>query len=149
MRVKEEGAKAGLKLSIQKTKIVASSPITSWQIGGGKEETVTDFIFLGSKITVDSVCSLEIERHLLLGRKAMTNQDNILKRDISFANNVWQCHSKLRVFPLVMNRCENRTMMKAELGRTDTFELWFWKKLLRVPLACKEIKRVNPKRNKP
>ena len=88
MRVKEEGAKAGLKLSIQKTKIVASSPITSWQIGGGKEETVTDFIFLGSKITVDSVCSLEIERHLLLGRKAMTNQDNVLKRDISFANNV-------------------------------------------------------------
>ena len=88
MRVKEEGAKAGLKLSIQKTKIVASSPITSWQIGGGKEETVTDFIFLGSKITVDRDCSHEIKRCLLLGRKATTNLDNVLKRDISFANNV-------------------------------------------------------------
>ena len=124
MKVKEESEKVGLKLNIQKTKIVASSPITSWQIDGETMETVTDFIFLGSKITADGVCSYEIKRHLLLGRKAMTNLDSILKcRDITL----------LSVFPVVMYGCENWTIKKAERHTIDAFKLWCWRRLLRVP----------------
>ena len=113
MKVKEESEKAGLKLNIEKTKIMASSPITSWQIGGEKMETVTDFIFLGSKITADGDCSHEIKRHLLLGRKVMTNIDSILNsRDITWLPKVHVV--KVMVFPVVMCRCENWTVKKAE-----------------------------------
>ena len=113
MRVKEESEKAGLKLSIQKTKIIASGPITSWQMDGGKVETVADFIFLGSKITIDSDCSLEIKRHLLLGRKAMRKLDSILKsRDITLPTKV--CLVKGVVFPVVMYGCESWAIKKAE-----------------------------------
>ena len=113
MKVKEEGEKAGLKLNIQKTKIMASGPITSWQIHGETVETVTDFIFLGSKITADGDCSHEIKRHLLLGRKAMTNLDSILKsRDITLPTKV--CLIKAMVFPVVMYGCESWTRKKAE-----------------------------------
>ena len=123
MKVKEESEKAGLKLNIQKTKIVASSPITSWQIDGEAIETVTDFIFLGSKITVDSDCSHEIKRYLLLGRKNLTNVDSILKnRDITLPTKV--CLVKAMVFPGVMYECENWTIKNAEHQRTDAFELW-------------------------
>ena len=113
MRVKEESEEAGLKLNIQKTKIMASNPITSWQIEGGKVETVTDCIFLGSKITADGDCSHEIKRHLLLGRKAMINIDNILKsRDITLPTKV--CLVKASVFPVVMYGCQSWTIKKAE-----------------------------------
>ena len=112
MKVKEESEKAGLKLNIQKTKIMASGPITSWHTDGGKMETVTDFIFLGSKITADGDCSHEIKRCLLLGRKAMTNLDSILKRDISLLTNV--CLVKAMVFPVIMYGCESWTIKKAE-----------------------------------
>ena len=113
MKMKEESEKAGLKLNIQKTKIMASSPITSWQIDGGKVGTVTDFIFLGSKITADGNCSLEIKRCLLLGRKATSNPDSILKsRDITLPTKV--CLVKAMVFPVVMYECENWTIKKAE-----------------------------------
>ena len=113
MRVKDEGEKAGLKLNIQKTKIMASSPITSWQIEGEKVETVTDFIFLGSKTTANGYCSHESKRHLLLGRKALTNLDNILEnRDIAWLTKV--CLVKALVFPVVMYRCESWTIKKAE-----------------------------------
>ena len=113
MRVKEESEKAGLKLSIQKAKIMASNPITSWQVGGETMETVTDFTFLGSRITVDSDCSHEIKRHLLLGRKAKTNLDSILKsRDITLLTNIHIVKSM--VFPVVMYRCENWTIKKSE-----------------------------------
>ena len=122
MRVKEESEKTGLKLNIQKTKIRASSPITSWQINEEKVEAVTDFIFLGSKITVDSDCSHKIERHLLLEREAMTNLDSILKsRDISLPTKV--CLVKAMVFPVVMYGCESWTVKKAERRRIDIFEL--------------------------
>ena len=121
-----------LKLSIQKTKIMVSGPITSWQIDEETLETVTDFIFLGSKITADGDCSHEIKRHLLLGRKAMTNLNSILKsRDITLPTKV--CLDKAMVFPVVINECESWTIKKAEHQRIDAFELWCWRKLLRVP----------------
>ena len=124
MKVKEENEKPGLKLKIQKSKIIASSPITSWQIEGEKKETVRDFIFLDSKITVDGDCSHEIKRHLFLGRKAMTNLDSILKsRDITLPTKV--CLVKAMVFPVVMYGCE-LDHKKAECQRIDAFELWCW-----------------------
>ena len=123
MKVKEESEKAGLKLNTQKTKITASGPITSWQIDGGKLETVTDFIFLGFKITMDSDCSHEIRRRLLLGRKAMTNLDSILKRkDITLPTKIHIV--KVTMFPVVMDRCETWTLKKTEEQRIDAFELW-------------------------
>ena len=132
MKVKEESEKAGLKLSIQKTKIMASGPITSWQTDGEITEIVSDFTFLGSKITVDGYCSNEIKRCLLLGRKAMTNLDSILKsRDITLPTKVHLV--KVMVFPVVMYRCESWTIKKAECRRIDAFELWCWRRLLRVP----------------
>ena len=128
MKVKEESEKVDLKLNIQKTKIMAFGPITSWQIDGEKMETVRDFIFLGSKITVDSDCSHEIKRHLLLGRKFMTNLDSILKsRDITLSTKVHLV--KVMVFPVVMYGCESWTIKKAERQRIDAFELWSWRKL--------------------
>ena len=121
--MKKESENAGLKLNIQKMKIMASSPITSWQINGETVETVRDFIFLGSRITADGDCSLEIKRRLLLGRKAMTNLDSILKsRDITLPTKVSLV--KAMVFPLVMYGCESWTVKKAEHGRIDAFELW-------------------------
>ena len=132
MKVKEGSEKVGLKLNIQKMKIMASSPITSWQIDGETMETVTDFIFLGSKITVDGDCSHEIKRRLFLGRKVMTNLDSILKsRDIILLTNVRLV--KAMVFPVVMYGCEIWTIKKAERRRIDAFELWCWRRLLRVP----------------
>ena len=129
MKVEEESEKAGLKLNIQKTKIMASGPITSWQIDG---ETVTDLIFLGSKITVDGDRSHEIKRCLLLGRKAMINLDNVLKsRAITLLTKI--CRVKAVVFPVVMYGCENWTIKKAEYQRINAFELWCWRRLLRVP----------------
>ena len=122
MRVKEEIEKAGLKHNIEKTKIMASSPITSWQIDGEKVETVTDFLFLGSKITADGDCSHEIKRHLLLGKKVMTNLERIFKnRDITLPTKV--CLVKAMVFPVVMYGCESWTVKKAECRRIDAFEL--------------------------
>ena len=136
MKVKEESEKAGLKLNIQKTKIMASGPIPSWQIDGETMETVTDFIFLGSKITADADCSHEIKRYLLLGRKAMTNLDNILKsRGITLPTKVYRV--KAVVFPVVMYGCENWTIKKAEHQRTDAFELWCWRRFLRVPWTAR------------
>ena len=127
-----ESEKFGLKLSIQKTKIMASSPITSWQIDGEIVETVADFILGGSKITADGDCSHEIKRYLLLGRKVMTHLDSILKsRDITLATNVSLV--KAMVFPVVMHGCESWTLKKAECRRIDAFELWCWRRLLRVP----------------
>ena len=132
MEVKEASEKAGLKLNMQKTKIMASSPITSWQIDGETMETVTDFLFLGSKITADGDCSHEIKRRLLLGRKAMTNLGSILKsRDITLPTKV--CLVKAMVFPVVMYGCESWTIKKTEHQRIDAFELWCWRRLLRVP----------------
>ena len=129
MKVKVESEKVGLMLNIQKTKIMASVPITSWQIDG---ETVTDFIFLGSKITADNACSLETKRHLLLGRKAMKNLDSILEsRDITLPTKVHLV--KAMVFPVVMYGCESWTVKKAEHRRIDPLELWCWRRLLRVP----------------
>ena len=131
MKVKEESEKAGLKLNIQKM-ITASVPITSWQIEGETVEIVTDFIFLGFKITADGDCSYEIKRCLLLGRKAMTNLYNILKsRDITLPTKV--CLVKALVFLVVMYECESWTIKKAECQRIDAFELWCWRRLLRVP----------------
>ena len=125
MKVKEENEKVGLKLNVQKTKIMASGPITSWQIHG---ETVADFIFSGSKITADGDCSYEIKRRLLLGRKVLTNLDSTLKsRDITLPTKV--CLVKAMVFPVVMYGYESWTVKKAECQRIDAFELWFWKKL--------------------
>ena len=132
IKVKEESEKVGLKLNIQKTKILASGPITSWQIDGETVETVTDFIFFGSKITADGDCSHKIKRCLLLGRKAMTNLDSILKsRDITLLTKV--CLVKAKVFPVVIYGCESWTLKKAERQRIDAFELWCWRRLLRVP----------------
>ena len=144
MKVKEDSEKAGLKLNFQKTKIMASSPITSWQIDGETMETVTDFILRGSKITADSDCSHEIKRCLLLGRKAMTNLDSILKsRDITLPTKIHLV--KAVVFPVVMYGCESWTIKKAEHQRIDAFKLWCWRRLF--PLDCKEIQPVNPKGN--
>ena len=132
MKVKEESEKVGLKLNIQKTKIMASGPITSWEIDGESVETVSDFIFLGSKITVDGDCGHEIKQRLLLARKVMTNLDSILKsRDITLPSKV--CLVKAMVFPVVMHGCESWTLKKAERRRIDAFELWCWRRLLRVP----------------
>ena len=123
IKLKEESEKSGLKLSIQKTKIMASGPITSWQIDGETVETVADFILGGSKITADGDCSHEIKRHLLLGRKVMTNLDSILKsRDITLPTNFSLV--KAMIFPVVMYGCESWTLKKAEHRRIDTFELW-------------------------
>ena len=130
--MKEESEKVGLKLNIQKMKIIASGPITSWQIDGETVETVSDFIFGGSKITADGDCSHEIKRHLLLGRKVMTNLDSIFKsRDITLPTKV--CLVKVMVVPVIMDGCESWTMKKAEHRRIDGFELWCWRRLLRVP----------------
>ena len=132
MKVKEGSEKVGLKLNIQKTKFMASSPIISWQIGGETVETVSDFIFGGSKITADGDCSHEIKRCLLLVRKVMTNLDSILKsRDIPLPTKVRLV--KAMVFPGVMYGCECWTIKKAEVRRIDAFELWCWRRLLRVP----------------
>ena len=130
--MKVESEKAGLKLNIQKTKIMASGPITSWEIDGETVETVSDFISLGSKITVDGDCSHEIKRGLLLGRKVMTNLDSIFKRrDITLPTKVHLV--KAMVFPVVIYGCESWTVKKADRQRIDTFELWYWGRLLRVP----------------
>ena len=128
MKVKEKSEKVGLKLNIQKSKIMRSGPITSWQIDGKTMETLTDFILGGSKITADGDCSHEIKRHLLLGRKAMTNLDSILKsRDITLPTKVRLV--KAMVFPVVMYGCESWTIKKAEHQRIDAFELWCWRRL--------------------
>ena len=132
MKEKEESEKAGLKLNIQKTQIMASGPFTSWQIDGETMETVADFIFLGSKITADGDCSREIKRHLLIGRKAMTNLDSNLKsKDITLPTKIHLV--KAMFFPEVMHGCESWTIKKAELQIIDVFELWYWRRLLRVP----------------
>ena len=148
MKVKEESKKAGLKLNIQKTKIMASGPITSRQIDGETMETVRDFIFLDSKITVDGDCSDEIKRHLLLGRKVMTNLDSLLKnRDITLPTKVHLV--KAMVFPVAVYRCESWTIKKAECQRIDAFELWCWRRLLRVPWTARRsiqsiLKEISP-----
>ena len=147
MKVKEESEKAGLKL-IQKMKIMASCPITSWQIDRETMETVTDFIYLGSTITADGDCSHEIKRHLLLGRKAMTNLDSILKsRVITLLTNVHII--KAIAFSVVMYGCESWTIKKSECGRIDVFELWWWRRLLRVPWTARTsnqsiLKKISP-----
>ena len=136
MKLKKESEKVGLKLNIQKTKIMASGPITSWQIDGEAMETVTDFVFMGSKITADSDCSHEIKRCLLLGKKVMTNLDGILKsRDITLPTKVRLV--KAMVFPIVMYGCEIWTVKKPECQRIDTFELWCWRRLLKVPWTAR------------
>ena len=148
MKVKGESEKVGLKLNIQKTKIMASGPITSWQIDGEPVERMADFIFLGFKITADGDCSHEIKRHLLLGRKVMTNLDSILKsRDITLPTKVHLV--KAMVFPLVMYGCESWTITKAECQRIDAFELWCWRRLLRVPWTARRsnqfiLKKISP-----
>ena len=145
MKVKEESEKAGLKLSIQKTKMMPSGPITSWWIDGETMETVTDFIFLGSKITEDGDCNHEIRRWFLLGRKAMTYLDSILKsRDIALPTKVHLV--KTMVLPVVMYEFESWTIKKAERWRIDAFKLWCWRRL-ESPLDRKEIKAVNLKGN--
>ena len=147
-KVKEDSEKVGLKLNIQNTKIMASGTITSWQIDGETVETVSDFIFLGSKTTTDGDCSHEINKHLLLGRKAMTNLDSILKsRDITLPTKA--CLVKAMVFPVVMYRCKNWTIKKAEHRRIDVFELWCWRRLLRVPWTARRsnqsiLKEISP-----
>src|SRR5574342_469866 len=146
--MKEESEKAGLKLNNQKMKIMASGPITSWQIDRETMETVKDFIFLGSKITTDGDCSQEIKRHLLLGRKVMTNLDSIVKsRDIILPTKVHLV--KAMVFPVVIYRCESWTIKKAECRRIDAFELWCWRRLLRVPWTARRsnqsiLKEISP-----
>ena len=145
MKVKEESEKVGLKLNIKKTKIMVSGPIISWHIDG---ERVADFILGGSKITADSDCSHEIRRRLLLGRKVITNIDNILKsRDVTLPTKVHLV--KAMVFPVVMYRCESWTIKKAERRRIDTFELWCWRRLLRVPWTTRRsnqsiLKEISP-----
>ena len=146
MKVKEESEKVGLKLNIQKTNIMASGPIISWEIDGETVETVADFIFLDSKITADGDCSHEIKRRLLLGRKVMTNLDSILKsRDITLPTKVRLV--KAMVFPLVMCGCENWTVKKAEHRRIDAFELWCWRRLLRVPWTARRSNQSILKRS--
>ena len=148
MIVKKESEKVGLKVNIQKTKIMASGPITSWQIDGETVETVADFIFLGSKITADGNCSHEIKRRLLLGRRVMTNLHSILKsRDITLPTKVSTV--KAIVFPVVMYGCESWTTKKAECQRIDAFELWCWRRLLRVPWTARRsnqsfLKEISP-----
>uniref|UniRef100_A0AC11EUY9 Uncharacterized protein n=1 Tax=Ovis aries TaxID=9940 RepID=A0AC11EUY9_SHEEP len=148
MKVKEESEKVGLKLNIQKTKIMASDPITSWQIGEERVETVADFIFLGSKIAADGDCSHEIKRHSLLGRKVLTNLDSVLKsRDITLSTKFHLV--KAMVFPVVMYGCESWTIKKAESRRIDAFELWCWRRLLRVPWTVRKsnqsiLKEISP-----
>ena len=148
MKVKEESEKVGLKLNIQKTKIMASVPITSWEIDGETVETVSDFILGGSKITADGDCSHEIKRHLLLGKKVMINLDSIFKsRGITLPTKVHLV--KAMVFPVVMCGCKNWTIKKAELRRTDAFELWCWRRLLRVPWTARRsnqsiLKEISP-----
>ena len=148
MKMKEESEKVDLKLNIQKTKNTASGPITSWEIDGETVETVSDFIFLGSKITADGDCSQEIKRRLLLGRKVMTNLDSILKnRDITLLAKVRLV--KAMVFPVVMYGCESWTVKKAECRRIDAFELWCWRRLLRVPWTARRsnqsiLKEISP-----
>ena len=145
VKVKEDSEKAGLKLNIQKTKIMASGPITSWKMDG---ETVSDFIFLGSRITADGDCSPEIKRHLLLGRKVMTNLGSILKsRDITWPTKVRLI--KAMICPVVMYGCESWTVKKAECQRIDAFELWCWKRFLRVPWTARRsnqsiLKEISP-----
>ena len=148
MKVKEESEEVGLKLNIQKTKIMASGPITSWQTDGETMGTVTDFIFLVFKITADGDCSHEIKRCLLLGRKVVTNLDSILKsRDITLSAK--SCLVKAMVFPVVMYGCESWTIKKAESRRIDAFELWCWRRLLRVPWTARRsnqsvLKEISP-----
>ena len=148
MKMKEESENVGLKLNIQKTKIMASGPITSWEIDGETVETVSDFIFLGFKITADGDCSHEIKSCLLLGRKVMTNLDSIFKsRDITLPTKV--CLVKAMVFPAVMHICESCTIKKAECRRIDAFELWCWRRLLGVPLTARRsnqsiLKEISP-----
>ena len=148
MKVKEESGKVGLKLNIQKTKIMASGPITSWEIDGETVVTVSDFIFGGSKITADGDCSHEIKRHLLLGRKVMTNLDSMFKsKDITLPTKVHLV--KAMVFPVVMYGCESWTVNKAECQRIDAFELWCWISLLRVPWTARTsnqsiLKEISP-----
>ena len=148
MKVKEESKKVGLKLNIEKTKIMAPGPITSWQIDGETVETAIDFILGGSKITADGDCSHEIKRHLLLGRKVMTNLDSILKsRDITLPTKVHLVEAM--VSPVVMYGCESWTIKKAEHQRIDAFELWCWKRFLRVPWTARRanqfiLKEISP-----
>ena len=148
MKVKEESEKVGLKFNIQKTKIMASGPITSWQIDGEIVETVSDFIFWGSKITADGDCSHEIKRRLLFGRKVMTNLDSILKsRDITLPTKVHLV--KAMVFPVVMYGCESWTVKKAKHRPIDAFELWCWRRPLRVPWTARRsnqsiLKEISP-----
>ena len=148
MKVKEKSEKVGLKLNIQKNKIMASGPITSWEIDGETVETVSDFIFLGSNITVDGDCSHEIKRCLLLGRKVMTNLDSILKiRDITLPTKVRLVQAM--VFPVVMYRCESWSIKKAEDWRIDAFKLWCWRRPLRVPWTARNssqsiLKEISP-----
>ena len=148
MKEEEESEKVGLKLSIQKTKIRASGPITSWQMNVETMETVGGFILGGSKITADADCSHEIKKHLLLGRKAITNLDNILKsRDITLPTKVHLV--KAMVSPVVMHGCESWTIKKAERRRIDAFELWCWRRLLRVPWTARRsnlsiLKEISP-----
>ena len=148
MKVKEENEKIGIKLNIQKTKIMASGPITSWEINGETVETVADFILLGSKITADGDCTHEIKRCLLLERKVMTNLDNILKsRDITLPTKVHLVNAK--VFPVVMYGCDSWTIKKPEHRRIDAFELWCWRRLLRVPWTARRsnqsiLKEISP-----
>ena len=142
--MKEESEKVGLKLNIQNTKIMASGPITSWQLDGETVETVTNFIVLGSKITADGDCSNEIKRHLLLGKKVMTNLDSILKsRDITLSTKVHLV--KAMVFPVVMYGCESWTIKKAGSRRIDAFITVVLEKTLESPLDCREIQPVHPK----
>ena len=148
MKVKEESERAGLKLNIQKTKITASGPITSWQIDGETVETVTDFILLDSKVTADGDCSHEIKRCLLLGRKVMTNLDSILKsRDIPLPTKIGLV--KAMIFTVVMYGCESWTLKKAEPWRIDAFELWYWRRFFRVPWTSRRsnqpiLKEISP-----
>ena len=148
MKVEEESKKVGLKLNIQNTNIMASGPITSWQIDGETVETVANFIFLGSKITADGDCSHEIKRRSLLGRKVMTNLDSIFKsRDVTLPTKVHLV--KAMVFPVVMYGCESWTVKKAECRRIDAFELWCWRRLLGVPWTARRsnqsiLKEISP-----
>ena len=148
MKVKEESEKVDLKLNIQKTKIMASGPITSWEIDGETVQTVTDFIFLGSKITADGERSQEIKRCLLRGRKSKANQDSILKsRDITLLTKVHLV--KAMVFPVVMYGCESWTVKKAKCWKIDAFKLWCWRRLLRVPWTARRsnqslLKEISP-----
>ena len=148
MKVKVESEKVGLKLNIQKMKIMASSPITSWEIDGETVETVSDFIFLGSKITADGDCSDEIKRHLLLGRKVMTNLDSILKsRDTTLPTKV--CLVKAMVFPVVIYGCKSWTIKKAKRGRIVVFELWCWRRPLRVSWTARRFNQSILKESSP